>query len=55
MVKGKPPALIAVAVEEERPLSLDLLYIDQVDGQRTISRFGMIPGDDGWRAASARH
>jgi hypothetical protein len=48
-------ALIAAAVDEERPLSLDLLYTDQVGGQRTISRFGLVPGEDGWRAASARH
>jgi hypothetical protein len=48
-------ALIADAVAEQRTLSLDLLYTDQVGGQRTISRFGLIPGDDGWRAAIARH
>jgi hypothetical protein len=48
-------ALIAAAVDEERPLSLDLLYTDQVGGQRTISRFGLVPGEDGWRAAIVRH
>src|SRR4029077_15127237 len=47
--------LIADAVGKERSLALDLLYTDQVGGQRTISRFGLVPGDDGWRAAVARH
>ena len=47
--------LIAGAVGEGRSLSLDLLYTDQVGGQRTISRFGLVPGDEGWRAAVARH
>jgi hypothetical protein len=48
-------ALISAAVDEGRPLALDLLYTDQVGGQRTISRFGLVPGDEGWRAAVARH
>lgn len=48
-------ALIADGVAEQRTLSLDLLYTDQVGGQRTISRFALIPGEDGWRAAIARH
>ncbi|MDX6608499.1 MAG: hypothetical protein QOF85_424 [Solirubrobacterales bacterium] len=47
--------LIADAVAEERPLSLDLLYTDQVGGQRTISRFALLLSEDGWRAAIARH
>jgi hypothetical protein len=47
--------LIAGAVGEGRSLSLDLLYTDQVGGQRTISRFVLLPGDEGWRAAVARH
>jgi hypothetical protein len=48
-------AMIAAAAGEKRPLSLDLLYTDQVGGQRTISRFGLVPDEGGWRAASARH
>jgi hypothetical protein len=48
-------AKIAAAATEERPVSLDLLYTDQVGGQRTISRFALIPGDDGWITAAARH
>ena len=36
--------------------TVDLLYTDQVGGQRTISRFGVLPGDDDtWFAASAHH
>jgi len=48
-------AKIAAASVEERPISLDLLYTDQVGGQRTISRFGLLPEENGWRTAVARH
>jgi hypothetical protein len=41
-------ALVA-ARADRRPFSLDLLYSDQVGGQRTISRFGVTPvGEDRW-------
>ncbi len=41
---------------ERRPLSLDLLYSDQVGGQRTISRFGLTPaGEDRWLGSVTRH
>jgi hypothetical protein len=37
-------------------LSIDLLYSDQVGGQRTISRFIVSPiGDDGWLASVGLH
>ena len=40
---------IAAARAERRPFTIDLLYSDQVGGQRTISRFGVTPaGDDRW-------
>jgi hypothetical protein len=40
---------IAAARAERRPFSIDLLYSDQLGGQRTISRFGVTPtGEDGW-------
>jgi hypothetical protein len=40
---------IAAAHAERRPFTLDLLYSDQVGGQRTISRFGVTPiGEDRW-------
>jgi hypothetical protein len=48
-------ALVAAVVAEERPLALDLLYTDQVGGQRTISRFGLVPDGAGWRVGVARH
>jgi hypothetical protein len=47
--------LITGALGDGHSLSLDLLYTDQVGGQRTISRFGMVPDEDGWRIAVARH
>jgi hypothetical protein len=47
---------IAAARAERRALTLDLLYSDQVGGQRTISRFGLTPaGDDRWLGNVARH
>jgi hypothetical protein len=54
---GEDPirATLAVATAERRPFLVDLLYTDQIGGQRTISRIGFQPGDDGWLAAAARH
>jgi hypothetical protein len=44
------------AVQERRPLTLDLLYSDVQGGQRTISRFTLRPvGDDQWFATIGRH
>jgi hypothetical protein len=34
---------------------VDLLYTDQVGGQRTISRFGIRRVDGQWTASAARH
>jgi hypothetical protein len=48
-------ATLTAATAEQRRFVLDLLYTDQVGGQRTISRFGLLPGDDGWLTAAARH
>jgi hypothetical protein len=48
-------ATLTAATTEQRRFLLDLLYTDQVGGQRTISRFGLLPGDDGWLTAAARH
>jgi hypothetical protein len=48
-------AALAAAAAEGRRFLLDLLYTDQIGEQRTISRFGMLPGDDGWLSAAARH
>ena len=47
---------IAAARAERRPFTLDLLYSDQVGGQRTISRFGVSPaGEDQWLGSAGRH
>jgi hypothetical protein len=44
------------AINERRSLTVDLLYGDHEGGQRTITRFALIPNDDGWWFASvARH
>jgi hypothetical protein len=47
---------IADAVIQRQTMSIELLYSDQVGGQRTISRFLVQPvGDDGWIASVGRH
>jgi hypothetical protein len=44
------------AIADREPFTIDLLYGDQDGGQRTISRFIVIPsGDDGWYSQAARH
>jgi hypothetical protein len=49
-------AALAAASAERRAFSVDVLYTDQVGGQRTISSFGVLPADDGgWIAAVGRH
>jgi hypothetical protein len=43
-------------IREREPFTVDLLYGDQEGGQRTISRFMVLPaGDDGWFAQAPRH
>src|SRR3954451_13515663 len=47
---------IAAARAERRAFTVDLLYSDQVGGQRTISRFGVTPaGEDRWLGIVGRH
>jgi hypothetical protein len=49
-------AEIRNALTERRRFTIDILYGDQQGGQRTISRFVMLPaGDDGWYGQVARH
>jgi hypothetical protein len=44
------------AIAERQPITVDLLYGDQDGGQRTITRFTVLPaGDDGWYSQAARH
>ncbi|HWH09867.1 MAG TPA: hypothetical protein VG165_01970 [Solirubrobacteraceae bacterium] len=47
---------LADARAERRPVTVDLLYSDQVGGQRTISRFSLVPAGDGqWMGSVGRH
>jgi hypothetical protein len=47
---------IADAVDQRETISIELLYTDQVGGQRTITRFHLVPvGEDGWLASVGRH
>ena len=47
---------VVEAIEERRPVTVEVLYGDQEGGQRTISRFSIIPaGDGGWYCQSGRH
>jgi hypothetical protein len=49
-------AEVAAAVSARRAMMIDLLYGDQEGGQRVISRYGLIPRDDGgWMVSAARH
>jgi hypothetical protein len=48
-------AATAAAIDERRPLSIELLYTDQIGGQSTITRFGMIPAGESWIASVTRH
>jgi hypothetical protein len=53
---SKEFALAHEAVQERRPMTVDLLYGDHEGGQRTISRFGLLPRQDGTYLASVgRH
>ncbi len=43
-------------VEAREPVTVDILYGDHEGGQRVITRFGLLPRDDGaWLAAVSRH
>jgi hypothetical protein len=47
---------LASLIRNHEPIRLDILYGDHEGGQRTITRFGLIPyQDDGWLASAARH
>jgi hypothetical protein len=44
------------AIEARSPLTIDLLYGDHEGGQRMISRYALVPREDGgWLASAARH
>jgi hypothetical protein len=43
-------------VQQHETISIELLYTDQVGGQRTISRFHLVPvGEDAWLTSVVRH
>ena len=48
-------AEIVDAIETGQPITVELLYSDQVGRQRTISRFGLVPAGDTWLASLNRH
>jgi hypothetical protein len=49
-------AVARAAIQARQHLSIDILYGDQEGGQRMISRFGLMPRDNGiWMAAVGRH
>ena len=43
------------AIEAQEPITVELLYSDQVGQQRTISRFNLIPAGEHWIASMSRH
>ncbi len=43
------------AIAEGRGMTIDLMYGDHEGGQRTITRFVLLPHDNGWLASVTRH
>ena len=48
-------AEVAEAIEAREPLTLELLYSDQIGQQRTITRFSVMPTADTWLLSVTRH
>jgi hypothetical protein len=48
-------AQVAEAIEAAQPISVELLYTDQVGRQRTITRFSLFPLDGGWLVSMNRN
>ncbi len=46
---------VVEAIETGQPITVELLYSDQVGRQRTISRFGLISAGDTWLVSLSRH
>ena len=55
--RGEPEFRVAQeAIEGRRPVAVDVLYGDAEGGQRTITRFSLLPGRDGeWLTSVGRH
>lgn len=48
--------LLAESIDQSEPISIELLYSDLVGRQRTITRFGLFPAEDGvWYLSMSRH
>ncbi|MGI8752407.1 MAG: hypothetical protein ACR2MN_08870 [Acidimicrobiales bacterium] len=54
---GSEPGFVEArdAINDNRPVTLDILYSDHQGGQRAISRFTLIPREDGSRLAAVSH
>ena len=48
-------AQVVDSVNNGEPVTVELLYSDQIGRQRTISRFGLTPAHDTWLAGLNRH
>jgi hypothetical protein len=48
-------ANVVEAINAEKPITIELLYSDQVGLQRTITRFGLTPANDSWLVSMNRH
>ncbi len=48
-------AEVVDAIETSQPISVELLYSDQIGLQRTISRFGLSAANDSWLVGLNRH
>jgi hypothetical protein len=49
-------ASVAGAIDAREPITIELLYSDQIGRQRTITRFGILPvGDDAWLTSMLRN
>jgi len=48
-------ANVVDAISSEKPITIELLYSDQVGLQRTITRFGLTPANGSWLVSLNRH
>jgi hypothetical protein len=48
-------AVASEAIKARQAMTIDLLYGDHEGGQRTITRFVLLPRGEGWLAVASRH
>jgi hypothetical protein len=48
-------AAVAAAIDAAEPIGVELMYSDQIGGQRTITRFALMPTADVWLTSMTRH